>query len=120
MRTLNEQLYSGSANSSFQTDPLALEFQLGFSMQVVISGTATGTINLQGSNDFGTVKPAGPDTGVPGVTNWTDIANSSGPVTGAGTFTWNFNGTFFKWVRVNYVAASGTGTMIIRANTKGF
>lgn len=121
MRSLNEALLTNQdASVSFVTPATSLEYQLGVSFQVVITGTPVGTLDLQGSNDFGTVKPAGPDQGNPGVVNWTDIANSSAAVSGAGTVTWNFNGVFYKWIRVNYIAVSGTGTMTIRVNTKGF
>jgi hypothetical protein len=121
MRSLNEELvHNQDASISFQTPATSLEYQLGVSIQVVITGTPSGTLNLQGSNDFGTIKPAGPDQGNPGVVNWTDIANSSSPVTGAGTASWNFNGVFYKWIRLNYVSVSGTGNMTVRINTKGF
>lgn len=119
MRSLNEPiLTAGDASGNLTSDPVPLEYQYGISIQAVITGTAAGTLNLQGSNDFGNVPPGGPDRGQ-GVTNWTDIAGSSAPVTGAGTVTWNFQGVYYKWIRMVYTASSGTGTMSARANTKG-
>lgn len=120
MRTLNEVLYNGSSDTSFQSTTLPLEYQLGFSIQVKITGNAVGTMNLQGSDDFGVQLPGGPDNGNK-VATWTDIFGSYGPVTEDGSFTWNVESCFYKWVRVNYVSSSGSGSsMLIRANTKGF
>lgn len=121
MRSLNEELvHNQDASVSFVTPATSLEYQLGCSIQVVITGSPIGTLDLQASNDFGTIKPAGPDQGNPGIVNWTDVTGSSTAVSGAGTVLWNFEGAYYKWLRVNYTAASGTGTMTIRINTKGF
>lgn len=119
MRSLNESiLANGDASGNLASNPVSLEYQYGISIQAVVTNTAAGTLSLQGSNDFGKVPPGGPDIGQ-GVVNWTDIAGSSAPVTGAGTVSWNFQGTYYKWIRVIYTASSGTGIMNIRANTKG-
>lgn len=121
MRSLNESiLTNGNAAGDLASSVVSLEYQLGCSIQATMTGAPVGTLKLQGSNDFGTIQPAGPDNGGAGVVNWTDIADSSGPVTGAGTFSWNYNGVFYKWIRVVYTFTSGTGTINIRINTKGF
>lgn len=117
---MNEQVFTGSGATSFQTQAIDLDQKFGYSIQAAITGTITGTMNLQGSDDFGTIQPGGPDNGAPGVTNWSDITGSSTSIAGAGSAIWNAEGVFYKWVRVNYVATSGTGTITIRINTKGF
>lgn len=121
MRLLNQVLINAGDASGNLTSPAGLLAHVfGFSIQVTITGTATGTLTLEGSSD-----PV-PDANFPGTpvwtpTHWTLIADSSEPVTGAGSVMYDFNQTpGFNWVRVVYTSASGTGTMTIRLNTKGF
>lgn len=121
MRSLNEViLNAGNASGNLVSDGVSLEYQLGFSMQAVITGAPIGTLSLQGSNDSGFNGPGGGPVHGQNVVNWTDISNSSQPVTGAGTASVNFQGVFYKWVRMIYIATSGAGTITIRCNTKGF
>lgn len=121
MRLLNQVLLNaGNAAGNLTTIAGLLAHVFAFSIQVVITGTAAGTLTLQGSND--PVPDANfPSTPVWTPTNWTEIANSSEPVSGAGTVMYDFNQTpGFNWVRVVFTSSSGTGTMTIRLNTKGF
>lgn len=117
MRLLNELLSnSQDASVSFNSNYGLLAHVFSFSIQCVITGTAAGTLKLQGSAD--PVPDARFTPAVP--TNWTDIADSSEPVTGAGTVMYNYRECpGFNWVRVVYTSSSGTGTMTIRLNTKG-
>jgi hypothetical protein len=81
------------------------------SAQAIISGTAAGTLKLQGSNDA----PAGPQyltTSAP--IHWSDLASVS--ISGAGVYLIPKTDICYEWVRVIYVSASGTGT--ITANVK--
>lgn len=120
MRLLNELLSDAQdASVSFNSSPGLLAHVFSFSIQGVITGTAAGTMKLQGSND-----PV-PDanfrqTAVWTPTNWTDIADSAEPITGAGNIMYDFNHCpGYNWVRVVYTASSGTGTITLRLNTKG-
>ena len=102
-----------------QSEPVNLNYRYGIAIQAVITGSAVGTLSLQGSCDYGA--PNNPQAGGNDqVINWTDIADSSSAVTGAGTASWNFQGSFYKWIRLIYVAGSGTGTITARSNSKGF
>ena len=129
MRILNELLLGTKSSSGVVTGADAsvsqtsahglLAHMIGFSIQAIITGTAIGSLKLQGSSD-----PV-PDSNFPAsgnwnVSNWTDIADSSEPVTGAGTIEYNVKSVYYNWVRVVYTSSSGTGTMVIRFNTKGF
>ena len=89
-----------------------------FSIQVVISGTPTGSLKLQASCDAAF-------SGVPGLpTVWTDVANSSTNVTAAGSVIWSITEPGYNWVRVVYTdTSSGSSTAIISSatfNSKGF
>jgi len=96
---------------------------LGFCIQAVITGTPTGTIQLQASTDpntpLATLPPDYPQLPV----NWDNIANSLFTVTAAGTCTWNYTESMFNWVRIAYTDGSGglsTATISARINTKGW
>lgn len=120
MRTLNEVLLNaGDASGDLESSVLDLEQIMGFAITAVITGTAAGTIKLQGSTDPGKPGPAQGTLGID-VVNWTDIAGSSQAVSGAGTVTWNFSGAFYKWAKVVYTSTSGTGSITCIANAKGF
>lgn len=88
----------------------------GFNVVAKITGTPTGTLKLQSSNEQYVATP-GYDPG-----NWNTIDNSAFDVTTAGTITWNYNGEFATYVRVAYVDTSGgtsTATMRVVFNAKG-
>lgn len=119
MRIISETLLnSGNASGNLTSSALYLDQMYGFAMQAVVTGTAAGTIKLQGSVDFGPRSNALVDDGS-NISNWNDVSGSSQAVTGAGTVTWNFNGVFYKWVRCVYTSTSGTGTLTVVANAKG-
>lgn len=123
MSVLNEQVPNTSdapgvfdAASSFQTGVMPLEYRQYFSIQATITGSPVGVLSLQGSNDFGRENaPFNPSV----VANWTEITGSSAAVSGAGSVMWNYQNCGFKWVRLVYVATSGTGSIVARFNSKG-
>lgn len=119
MLTNNEVLINnGDAASNITSDVLYLDQMFGFAIQAEITGAPVGTLKLQGSCDPGSPSPLNPHNGV-GVIHWTDIADSQQAVTGAGSVVWNFDGAFYKWVRIVYTATSGTGNITARNNSKG-
>lgn len=91
----------------------------GVAFQAVFSGSPTGTVHLEGSNDRGLPLMPGQPPSDQGVVTWNEILNSNTAVTGAGPVTWNYNGVFYRWIRLVYVAISGTGTVTVTVNTKG-
>lgn len=123
MRIANENLLQASGpldlSISEVTRPLWLGHICNYAIQLVFTGSPVGTFNLQCSND-----PGLPDGGLTpqasGVTNWTDITGSSQGISAAGNIVWNVENAGYTWVRVNYVATSGTGSLSsARANVKG-
>ena|SRR3984957_17916264 len=115
-----ELIGSGTDASVSQTsESVNLNYRYGIAIQAVLTGTPVGTLSLQGSCDFGA--PNNPQAGGNNqVVNWTDISGSASPVTGAGTASWNYQGAFYKWIRLIYTSSSGTGTITVRSNSKGF
>lgn len=112
MKFANEKIINDqSMTASFQSSPILLDQIYGFSFQAVFTGTPDGIFKLQSSNDDVQLGQT--------VTNWTDIADSSQAISAAGDITWNFEGCFFKWVRVVYTASSSTGTCNIVYASKG-
>lgn len=104
-------------NANLNSAPMQLQHMFGFSIQLVWTGTPTGTFKLQGSSDSVYVAPRNtlsPETPV----NWTDIANSSEAVSAAGSFMWNVSDAFYNFVRVVYTdASSGASTAAITVAT---
>lgn len=127
MRTINKVLATNvplNANYNSPYQPLRNIFM--YTMQAVITGTPTGTISLQASND-----PETNDTqiNIPsqlspsvGPQNWVTITNSSFAVATPGIEMWNVDYTGYNYVRVQYTDASGgtsTATVTITFNGKG-
>lgn len=100
---------SVSINANATLDGVALDHITHFSIQVVFSGTSpSGTFKLQCSNDDSSTS------------NWTDIGGSSQTVKDSGNVTWNVENAGYKWVRVVFTHASGTGNITsARCHIKG-
>jgi hypothetical protein len=100
-----------------QSDEVWLGHICNFSIQLVFTGTPTGSLKLQCSNDEGAI-----ETNIPNatITNWTDIAGSTQAISAAGNHTWNVQNCGYRWVRFVYTATSGSGTITsARFNVKG-
>lgn len=119
MRTVNEVLISaGDMSGNLTSIALLLDQDIGFAITAICTGSPVGTFKLQGSTDHGAVVP----NTAPAVdsASWNDISGSSQSISASGNVTWNFNGVFYKWVRVIYTASSGSGSVTATANAKGF
>jgi len=117
-RTNHIILNNGDASGNLTSDAFWLDQIYVIALQATITGTAVGTIVLQGSADLGTQFPNNPAAGA-GITTWTDIADSLTAVTGAGSITWNYQGVGYEWIRAVYTFTSGTGTLTVKVNAKG-
>lgn len=115
MRIGNENLLDASGAVSLASNqtlkPVYLGHILNYSIQLVFTGSPTGTFKLQASNDPG--RPSGAsDTEVQiGLSNWTDIADSTQAISAAGDHTWTVENAGYSWVRVVYTFASGSGSL---------
>ncbi len=127
MRTFNKQISTSvplNANSNSPYVPLKSIFM--YSIAFIVTGTPTGTVKLQASND-----PETNDTQVNvtsgvapavGPTRWVDITDSSFSLTTAGETMWNVRDVAYNYVRVVYIDASSgasTATASIIFNGKG-
>lgn len=89
----------------------------GYSIQIVFTGTPTGTFKLQASCDpvprqSQVVGSNGAVTYTP--TNWTDVKDSTFTVSAAGNVQWNVREVFYNYVQVIYTdTSSGSSTAII-------
>jgi hypothetical protein len=102
-------------NANFNSVPQQLNQVFGYSIQGVITGTPTGTVELQMSDD--------PNSGNVFPVNWTVITGTSQSIAAAGTFAYNVSDVGYTWVRLVYTdGSSGSSTAIMNAviNIKGF
>ena len=112
MRSVTDKILdSQPMGSSFESEAIFLDQIYGFSFQAIYSGTPNGTFVLQASNQDVSFGKA--------VTEWTDISGSSYAVTSSGSTIWNYNGAFFRWVRVKYIYNSGSGSCSVTFTSKG-
>jgi hypothetical protein len=129
MRTFNQTVATGAPlNGNYNSPYVPLKQIYTYTMAAIITGTPTGTVQIQASNDpetndtqyNTTSSPLRPPTVAP--TNWVTIANSPFSVSSAGETMWNVNYAGYNYVRVQYIDSSGgtsTATMTIIFNGKG-
>lgn len=123
MRVFNKQVQTNvplNANINGPAVPLKSIFM--YTIAAIITGTPTGTLKLQASNDPETddTKPDGTPFPVP--THWVDVADSTFAVSTAGETMWNVRYIGYNYVRVVYTDGSGgtsTATMTVIFNGKG-
>lgn len=92
---------------------------LTISAQAIVTGTSTGTLNIQASND----PPSGLANveGVPTVVNWTNIATiGTIAIAGAGTYLIPKFDVAYRWIRCSFVHNNGAaGTITVNVQTQG-
>jgi hypothetical protein len=112
MRTQNVPLFTNfSMVQDGYSNPFNLEMITSYSIQAMWSGTPTGSLLIQASNDPTTV-------GTP--TNWTTLEPSI--ISTGGTsdnHLWKQCLAPFKWIRFGYVFTTGSGTLNANLNCKG-
>lgn len=90
--------------------------EFSWSIQASWTGTPTGTLTIEVSNDIVPIasmvgNPVGPNPAA-NVVNWSTYTGSSVPVTGT-SGNWMYISQLgpYRWVRLSYTAISGTGTL---------
>lgn len=97
-------------NTTLHSLAMQLQDMVDFSIQIVFTGTPTGSFYLEASCD-----PVPPQTLTPGAngsivftpTNWSTVANSSFSVAAAGNVQWNYRDAGYTFVRASYTDSSG-------------
>lgn len=98
MKLLVSQLLSAqSLVASVNSSAAEIGSYEGISVQSTYTGTPTGTLKLQCSND--------------GVT-FSDVPTATVSLAGAaGSTLWNIPDAYYRFVRISYTATSGTGSV---------
>lgn len=112
-----------SLATSANLKPIWLGHVINASVQLVFTGTPAGNFKLQVSNDLGSIHSASEAQQYVGVSNWTDVADSTQTISAAGNISYELQNVAFEWVRVVWTATgagSGTPTLTIaRSKIKG-
>lgn len=103
---LKTALDAVTANADSEAIPT--DYQVACSLQVITTGTATGTLKMQFSNDRDNP------------THWSDIPNASITISAAGVTNIPKTDICYKWIKVNLSGFSGTGTVTANYNSFGF
>lgn len=83
------------------------------SAQAIVTGTVTGTLILQFSNDI--VNP----TNTPTPVNWSPIPSATVAIAGAGVYAIPATLLCYEYIRADYTSASGTGSIIVHTKVLG-
>lgn len=119
MRTFNKQIATDAdITSGYTSAAVPLKNIVMYNIAAIISGSPTGTIKLQASNDPETIDNMPDGTPRPVPINWVDILNSPFTISSAGESMWNVQGIAYNYVRVVYIG-SGSATIDIIVNSKG-
>jgi len=106
MDTLGKRLLvDGDMSGNLTSEVLALDNMMHYSVHAIWTGAPNGTLFIDISGELG--EP----------TNWAQLATVA--VAGAGQQIWMDRNAPYKWVRLRYVNAGGTGTLTIHSIAKG-
>lgn len=123
MRTANKQITTNQLlNANYNSPAMPLKNIYMYTAAFIVTGTPTGTVVLQASNDPETNDTMPANNPQPAPTNWVTITGSSFTLSASGETMWNVSQIGYNWVRVQYTDASGgisTATANIIINTKG-
>lgn len=108
---------NSNGSVSINGNPIDAAQTLKISAQAVVTGTVTGTLVIQASND---VPPGGAQNMGFIPTNWTSITGAIVAIAGANTYLIPQIDTCYMWLRVSYTSTSGTGTLLVNTKTIGF
>ncbi len=89
-------------------------------IQASWSGSPVGNLKLQISCDPVAVNGIVGQDPAKNVVNWSDYTGSTQAAGGsAGNFGWILGSVGYRWIRVVYTEASGTGSLTVNCDTKG-
>lgn len=115
MSVANDNIIPGnpiSLSSDWTSEPVYIYQIVVLAIQLVFDGSPNGVFSLECSNDE--YSPSQEPQ------NWTLIRGSEQSVNEDGNHTWNIEDAGYRWVRVQWVRTSGSGTLqSARYNGKG-
>jgi hypothetical protein len=88
---------------------ISVGFYQDFTVHAFTTGTAAGTLVIQGSNDVSATP-----------SNWADVASTSAAMTSSTPYLKSVSNAPFEWIRVSYSGASGTGNLTARLKASGY
>lgn len=103
-----------------QTGTVLLAYRVAsVSAQAVVTGTSTGTLNIQASND---ISPVLDSNGKPDPTNWSNIPTvGTVAIAGAGVYLIPSFPICYNFLRTSFVATNAaSGTINVNVQTYGF
>lgn len=125
---MNAALGNGTLPATGTVNSIGIEINqmYSWSIQADWTGAPVGTFTIQVSNDIvplapsvTTENPVGPDPAAL-VTNWSTYTGSAVVTSGtSGNWMWIAQLGAYKWVRLSYTAASGTGSVTANFFAKG-
>lgn len=105
-------------NTTLTSKPVNVVTTYTYGVQVVFTGTPTGTFKLQCSMDPAAAAQGYNQAAVYDPVNWTDIPESEYAVTAAGNEVWNVQDIGYNWFRLVYTDTSGgTSTAVLTVCT---
>ena len=103
-------------NQNLNGKAMQLQNALFYAIQLVWTGTPTGTFTLQGSCDNSATMTAAGQPYQP--TNWTTIPSTSQAISAAGSYLYNMEWAGYSFVRVVYTdGSSGASTAVLTVST---
>lgn len=125
---------SGTLSGSFSTPGVNIQHMYGFSVTTVISGSLTGSVQVNGSNDPGydRVSPifltqtsgSNAVSQAQGINNWALVPGSqqtlaAATLSGSVSSMINAYQQFYKWIQVQWTHTAGTGSIDVYLTAKG-
>lgn len=109
-----------SGTSTITSAPIPLDQIFGFAVQAYWTGTPTGTIYLQASSQSPPTQNQVANGGPDNITLWDTITGSPYSISGtSGSYMWNVNLAFYRYVQLVYTNSSGTGSLSAIISVKG-
>ncbi len=109
-----------TGTTEVDSPPLNLDQMFGLAIQAIWTGTPVGSMKLQASVQSPPTQNQTSNGGPDNITQWTDISGSSVSISAsAGNFMWNLDAAYYRYIRLVYVNASGSGVLNVHANIKG-
>jgi hypothetical protein len=116
----------GSLAANFTGNPFSIEGYIRSCLEILVTGTPVGQLNVQASNDYVPNQPS--PFPIYSLNNeilpptWYDIPLGLPALTGTGAYNYmiDFTETGIPWLRVTYTSTSGTGNVTTVITAKEF